>query len=87
MPAELEISDQYGDGGRAGALVAGWLAAKRSPHTRAAYLRDLAQWADWSCTRARRDSKIALVKWDHGSFLRRLRVWVRRRCAQGDVGQ
>ena len=24
-----------------------WLATKRSPHTRAAYLRDLAQWADW----------------------------------------
>jgi integrase/recombinase XerD len=47
MPAELEIPDQDGDGGRAGALVAGWLAAKRSPHTRAAYLRDLAQWADW----------------------------------------
>jgi len=36
-----------GDGGRAGALVAAWLATKRSPHTRAAYLRDLAQWASW----------------------------------------
>jgi hypothetical protein len=29
-----------------GALVAAWLATKRSPHTRAVYLRDLAQWAD-----------------------------------------
>jgi integrase/recombinase XerD len=36
-----------GDGGQAGALVTGWLATKRSPHTRAAYLRDLAQWAGW----------------------------------------
>ena len=24
-----------------------WLATKRSPHTRAAYLRDMAQWASW----------------------------------------
>ena len=46
MPAELEVPDQDGNGGRAGALVAAWLAAKRSPHTRAAYLRDLAQWGD-----------------------------------------
>ena len=30
-----------------GALVVAWLATKRSPHTRAAYLRDLAQWAGW----------------------------------------
>jgi len=36
-----------GDGGGSGALVAAWLATKRSPHTRAAYLRDLAQWASW----------------------------------------
>src|SRR5436190_6758775 len=47
MPAELEIPDQDGDGGRAGALAAAWLATKRSPHTRAAYIRDLAQWAGW----------------------------------------
>ncbi len=40
MPAELAIPDP-GDGGSADALVAAWLAAKRSPHTRAAYLRDL----------------------------------------------
>ncbi len=32
-----------------GALVAAWLATKRSPHTRAAYLWDLAQWVGWSC--------------------------------------
>ncbi len=47
MTAELAIPDQDGDGGRDGALVAAWLATKRSPHTRAAYLRDLAQWAGW----------------------------------------
>ena len=35
------------EAGPEGALVAAWLAAKRSPHTRAAYLRDLAQWASW----------------------------------------
>jgi hypothetical protein len=29
------------------ALVVACLATKRSPHTRDAYLRDLAQWADW----------------------------------------
>ena len=46
MTAELAIPDQDGDG-RAGAPVAAWLATKRSPHTRAAYLRDLAQWARW----------------------------------------
>ena len=28
-------------------LVAGWLATKPSPHIRAAYLRDLAQWVGW----------------------------------------
>jgi hypothetical protein len=44
MAAALAIPD--GHGGRAGPLAAGWLATKRSPHTRAAYLRDLAQWAD-----------------------------------------
>jgi integrase/recombinase XerD len=48
MDAALAIpARDDGDGGRAGALVAAWLAAKRSPHTRAAYLRDLAQWAGW----------------------------------------
>jgi site-specific recombinase XerD len=48
MAAELAIAARDdGDGGRAGELVAAWLAAKRSPHTRAAYLRDLAQWAGW----------------------------------------
>jgi site-specific recombinase XerD len=46
MAAELAIPDQDG-GGRASALVAAWLATKRSPHTRAAYLKDLAQWAGW----------------------------------------
>src|SRR5689334_6115463 len=46
MAAELAIPDQD-DSGRAGALVAAWLATKRSPHTRTAYLRDLAQWASW----------------------------------------
>ena len=44
MGAELAIPDPDDD---VGALVAAWLATKRSPHTRAAYLRDLAQWADW----------------------------------------
>jgi len=52
MTAGLAIPDQDDDGGRSGALVAAWLVAawlatKRSPHTRAAYLRDLAQWAGW----------------------------------------
>ena len=47
MTAGLAIPDQDDDGGRSGALVAAWLATKRSPHTRAAYIRDLAQWADW----------------------------------------
>jgi len=47
MADGLAIPDQdVGDGGAA-ALVAAWLATKRSPHTRAAYLRDLAQWAGW----------------------------------------
>src|SRR5690348_18408809 len=47
MPAGLAIPVRDGDDGRAGALVTAWLATKRSPHTRAAYLRDLAQWAGW----------------------------------------
>ena len=41
MPASLALPDS--DDGRDAALVAAWLATKRSPHTRAAYLRDLAQ--------------------------------------------
>jgi hypothetical protein len=46
VTAELVIpARDDGDGARADALVAAWLATKRSPHTRAAYLRDLAQWA------------------------------------------
>jgi hypothetical protein len=45
MAAELMIPDT--DDGRAGALVAAWLATKRSPHTRAIYLRDLTQWVGW----------------------------------------
>jgi integrase/recombinase XerD len=44
MAAELALQDGEGP---EGALVAAWLATKRSPHTRAAYLRDLAQWAVW----------------------------------------
>ena len=44
MAASLALPDPDDD---VGALVAAWLATKRSPHTRAAYLRDLAQWADW----------------------------------------
>ena len=44
MAAELALQDPDDD---VGALVAAWLATKRSPHTRAAYLRDLAQWAGW----------------------------------------
>ena len=44
MAAELVLQNQDDD---AGSLVAAWLATKRSPHTRAAYLRDLAQWAGW----------------------------------------
>ena len=47
MATELAIPGQDAGGGGAGALVAAWLATKRSPHTRAAYLRDLAQWASW----------------------------------------
>jgi integrase/recombinase XerD len=46
VPAELAIQPQD-DGDRVGELVAAWLATKRSLHTRAAYLRDIAQWADW----------------------------------------
>jgi integrase/recombinase XerD len=46
VSAELELpAPDAGD--RAGELVAAWLATKRSPHTREAYLRDLAQWASW----------------------------------------
>jgi integrase/recombinase XerD len=44
MAAELALQDEEDP---EGALVVAWLATKRSPHTRAAYLRDLAQWADW----------------------------------------
>ena len=44
MAAELALQDEEDP---EGALVAAWLATKRSPHTRAAYLRDLAQWAGW----------------------------------------
>jgi integrase/recombinase XerD len=48
MAAELEIRNQDRDhDGQVGELVAAWLATKRSPNTRAAYLRDLAQWAGW----------------------------------------
>jgi integrase/recombinase XerD len=47
MAAEFAISARDDSRGRDGQLVAAWLATKRSPHTRAAYLRDLAQWADW----------------------------------------
>jgi site-specific recombinase XerD len=44
VAAELAIPDGEDP---EGALVAAWLATKQSPHTRAAYLRDLAQWAGW----------------------------------------
>jgi integrase/recombinase XerD len=44
MAAELALQDEEDP---AGALVIAWLATKRSPHTRAAYLRDLAQWTGW----------------------------------------
>jgi integrase/recombinase XerD len=44
MAAELALQDEEDP---EGALVVAWLATKRSPHTRAAYLRDLAQWASW----------------------------------------
>ena len=47
MTAGLAIPNQGGGGSRGGALAAAWLATKRSPHTRAAYLRDLAQWVGW----------------------------------------
>lgn len=47
MAADPAIRDQDGGDDRVGALVVAWLATKRSPHTRAAYLRDLAQWAGW----------------------------------------
>jgi integrase/recombinase XerD len=46
MTAELAIPDQDGSG-QVGELIAAWLATKRSPNTRAAYLRDMAQWAGW----------------------------------------
>lgn len=44
MAGELALQDEEDP---EGALVVAWLATKRSPHTRAAYLRDLAQWAGW----------------------------------------
>jgi len=47
VAADLAIPGRDGGDDRDGSLVAGWLATKRSPHTRAAYLRDLAQWAGW----------------------------------------
>ena len=46
MAAELALRD-WDEEDPEGALVVAWLAAKRSPHTRAAYLRDLALWAGW----------------------------------------
>jgi site-specific recombinase XerD len=49
MAAELTLRDEEGP---EGALVVAWLATKRSPHTRAAYLRDLAQWASWLAGRS-----------------------------------
>ena len=47
MTADLAIPGPDDGDGRVGELVAAWLATKRSPHTRAAYVRDLAQWAGW----------------------------------------
>jgi integrase/recombinase XerD len=47
MTAELELPAPDVGEDRADQLVAAWLATKRSPHTRQAYLRDLAQWASW----------------------------------------
>jgi integrase len=47
MGADLAILGPDDGDSRVGELVAAWLAAKRSPHTRAAYIRDLAQWAGW----------------------------------------
>lgn len=47
MAADLALTDPDDGGDQAGEFVAAWLATKRSPHTREAYLRDLAQWASW----------------------------------------
>ena len=47
MTADLAILGPDDGDSRVSELVAAWLATKRSPHTRAAYIRDLAQWADW----------------------------------------
>jgi integrase/recombinase XerD len=47
VAADLAIPVPDDGDERPGELVAAWLATKRSPHTRAAYLRDLAQWAGW----------------------------------------
>ncbi len=47
MTADLAILGPDDGDSRVGELVAAWLATKRSPHTRAAYIRDLAQWAGW----------------------------------------
>jgi len=48
MTAGLAIPSPGDDAGHsAGGMVAAWLATKRSRHTRAAYLRDLAQWTGW----------------------------------------
>jgi hypothetical protein len=44
MATDLALRDQA-DG--ACGLVAAWLATKRSPNTRAAYLCDITQWATW----------------------------------------
>jgi integrase/recombinase XerD len=42
-----EDGDRAGEHGGPGPLVLGWLATKRSVHTRRAYARDLAEWLGW----------------------------------------
>jgi len=47
VAADLRLPAPDADTDQTGQLVAAWLATKRSPHTREAYLRDLARWARW----------------------------------------
>jgi site-specific recombinase XerD len=53
-----------------GALVLGWLATKRSVHTRRAYARDIAEWLGWLADAGR--DPLAATETDAANWARRL---------------